>query len=238
MSEAEMASALPLVLVPGLPCSARLYLPQIPALWPFGPVTVADHRRDDDIAAIAKRILDAAPPRFALVGLSFGGYIAFEMMRQAADRIVKLALLDTSARPDTPQQTEGRKAQIDMAQTGRYCEIVDLLIPRYLHRNRLNDAAMTGIVRQMADETGPEAFVRQLRAVMSRPDSRPLLGSIRCPTLVLVGDGDMATPPELNKEIADGIAGARFVVVSDCGHLSTIEQPDSVNAALAEWLQN
>ena len=95
---------------------------------------------------------------------------------------------------------------------------------------------MTGLVRQMIDETGPEAFVRQQQAIMSRPDSRPLLGSIRCPTLVLVGDGDLATPPELNKEIADGIAGARFMVVPECGHLSTIERPQAVNAALAEWL--
>ena len=95
---------------------------------------------------------------------------------------------------------------------------------------------MTAIVRQMAAETGAEAFVRQLQAIMSRPDSRPLLASIRCPTLVLVGDGDEATPPELDKEIADGIAGARLVVVPDCGHLSTIEQPEAVNTALAEWL--
>ena len=231
-----MAESLPLVLVPGLTCSARLYAPQIVALWPYGPVTVADHRRDADIKALAARILSSAPPRFALAGLSFGGYIAFEMMRQASARIVKLALLDTSARPDTPEQTVGRKTQIAMAQTGRYGEIADLSIPRYLHRDRQSDPAMTGIVRQMIDETGPEAFVRQMQAIMSRPDSRPLLASIRCPTLVLVGDGDTATPAELNKEIADGIAGARFVAVPECGHLSTIERPEAVNAALAAWL--
>jgi len=231
-----MAESLPLVLVPGLTCSARLYAPQIVALWPYGPVTVADHRRDADIKALAARILSSAPPRFALAGLSFGGYIAFEMMRQASARIVKLALLDTSARPDTPEQTVGRKTQIAMAQTGRYGEIADLSIPRYLHRDRQSDPAMTGIVRQMIDETGPEAFVRQMQAIMSRPDSRPLLASIRCPTLVLVGDGDTATPPELNREISDGIAGARFVAVPECGHLSTIERPEAVNAALAAWL--
>ena len=174
-----MAESLPIVLVPGLTCTARLYAPQIVALWRYGAVTVADHRRDADIKAIAARILKDAPPRFALAGLSFGGYIAFEMMRQAPARIAKLALLDTSARPDTPEQTAGRKTQIEMAQTGRYGEIADLSIPRYLHRNRQNDPAMTGIVRQMIDETGPEAFVRQLQAIMSRPDSRPLLGSIR-----------------------------------------------------------
>jgi pimeloyl-ACP methyl ester carboxylesterase len=232
-----MAESLPLVLVPGLTCTARLYAPQIVALWRYGPVTVADHRRDSDIKAVAARILKDAPPRFALAGLSFGGYIAFEMMRHAAARIAKLALLDTSARPDMAEQTAGRKTQIAMAQTGRYGEIADLSIPRYLHRDRQSDPAMTGIVRQMIDETGAEAFVRQLQTIMSRPDSRPLLASIRCPTLVLVGDGDLATPPELNKEIADGIPGARFAVVPECGHLSTIERPEAVNAALAAWLE-
>jgi pimeloyl-ACP methyl ester carboxylesterase len=124
-----------------------------------------------------------------------------------------------------------------MAQTGRYGEIPDLSIPRYLHSDRQNDPAMTGLVRRMIEETGPEAFVRQLQAIMSRPDSRPQLASIRCPTLVLVGDGDIATPPELHREIATGIAGARLVIVPHCGHLSTIERPDAVNAALVEWLQ-
>jgi len=110
-------------------------------------------------------------------------------------------------------------------------------MPRYLHHARQNDKALTSLVVSMFEETGAEAFVRQLRAIMSRPDSRPLLGSIRCPTLVLVGDADVATPPELNKEIADGISGARLVVVPNCGHLSTLEQPELVNAALAQWLK-
>jgi pimeloyl-ACP methyl ester carboxylesterase len=231
-----MAHALPLVLVPGLLCSARLYAPQVAALWPFGQVAIADHRRDDDIAVLAAHILAQAPPRFALAGLSFGGYIAFEMLRQAQERIERLALLDTSARPDTAEQTQTRKMQISMVQAGRFGEIPDMAIPRYLHTKRQNDESMTGLVRQMAAETGPDAFVRQLHAIMSRPDSRPLLGSIKCPTLVLVGDGDLATPPDLAKEIAGGIAGARLAIVPDCGHLSTIERPDAVNAALADWL--
>jgi pimeloyl-ACP methyl ester carboxylesterase len=123
-----------------------------------------------------------------------------------------------------------------MAQSGRYGEIPDLAIPRYLNAKHQRDERLTGIVRQMIAETGPEAFVRQLQAIVSRPDSRPLLGSIRCPTLVMVGDADIATPPELNKEIADGIAGATFTVIRDSGHLTTIEQPDPVNAALTVWL--
>jgi len=231
-----MASSVPILLVPGLLCSARLYAPQIPALWPYGPVTVVDHRRDADMAAIAARILKDAPPRFTLAGLSMGGYIAFAMLRLAPERIARLVLLDTSARPDTPEQTAGRKTQIAMAQADRFGEIPELSIPRFLHRNRQHDERLTAIVRQMAEETGPDAFVRQQNAIMTRPDSRPLLVSIACPTLVLVGDGDEATPPELNREIAGGISGAKLVVVPDCGHLSTLEQPEAVNTALADWL--
>ncbi len=228
--------ALPVVLVPGLTCTPRLYAPQLPALWPFGLVMVADHRRDTDMAAIAARVLADAPPRFALAGLSMGGYIAFAMLRLAPERIVKLALLDTNARADTPEQTAGRKTQIALAQAGRYGEIPAQAIPRYLLKRNQNDPVVSSIVRQMIAETGAEAFVRQQTAIMTRPDSRPMLSSIRCPTLVLVGDTDIATPPEVNKEMADAIPGATYVVVPDCAHLSTLEQPEAVNAALAEWL--
>ena len=232
-----MGSPIPLVLVPGLLCSARVYHPQIEALWPLGPVTVADHRRDNEIGAIAARILAAVPPRFALAGLSLGGYIAFAMMRQAPERIEKLALLDTSARPDTPEQSAARHAFVAMAEDGRLGEVVETLTLRYLHRDRHKDARLRAIVRAMAEDTGPEAFVRQQQATISRPDSRPLLGEIRCPTLVLTGEGDELIPPELGREIADGIAGSKFVIVPDCGHLSTIERPEPVNRALAEWLE-
>ena len=231
-----MAASLPLVLVPGLLCSARLYTPQIDALWPFGPVTVADHRRDAEMTAIAERILASVPPRFALAGLSMGGYIAFAMLRLAPERILKLALLDTSSRPDTAEQTAGREKFIAMAQAGKLDEVVATLAPRFVHRNRGGDENLKRIISDMAADTGTDAFVRQQRAIMSRPDSRSQLGAIRCPTLVLVGDADELTPPELAKEICAGISGARLVVVPDCGHLSTIERPDAVNAALVEWL--
>ncbi len=115
-----MAGPLPIVLVPGLNCSARLYAEQVPALWGCGPVTIADHRRDDSVAAIAAHILATAPPRFALVGLSMGGYIALAMIREAPERVARLALLDTSARPDTPEQTERRRNVIALAESGRF----------------------------------------------------------------------------------------------------------------------
>jgi pimeloyl-ACP methyl ester carboxylesterase len=231
-----MAQPLPLVLVPGLLCSARLYAAQVAALWRFGPVTVADHRRHDDMEAIAASILAEAPPRFALAGLSMGGYIAFAMMRQAPERIAKLALLDTSARPDTPEGKAGREKFIAMAQAGKLDDVVAALTPRFLHRSRAGDEGLKRIVRDMAAETGVDAFVREQRAIMSRQDSGPLLSQIGCPTLVLVGDGDELTPPNLAQEIAADILGSTLVVVPGCGHLSTLEQPEVVNAALADWL--
>jgi pimeloyl-ACP methyl ester carboxylesterase len=122
---ADSSDSLPIVLVPGLNCSARLYAEQIPALWRFGPVMVADHTRDTSIAAIAKRILAAAPPLFALAGLSMGGYIAFEIMRQAPQRVLKLALMDTGARPETAEQTARRQGLMAMARAGKLIEVAD-----------------------------------------------------------------------------------------------------------------
>jgi len=201
-----MGEPLPTVLVPGLNCSARLYADQIPALWRFGPLLIADHTRDDSMRAIAARILNAAPPRFALMGLSMGGYIALEIMSQAPARVAKLALLDTGARADTPEQTERRHSQIELAQTGRFGEIPEVMFPLLVHRNRHGDVELQEINRLMAQDTGPDAFARQQRAIMRRADLRPSLATIRCPTLVLVGDGDELTPPALAQEIAAGIA--------------------------------
>jgi pimeloyl-ACP methyl ester carboxylesterase len=230
-------ASLPIVLVPGLTCTARLYAEQIPALWPFGPVTVADHRRDDSMAAIAQRILAEAPQRFALAGLSMGGYLAFEIMRQAPQRVLKLALLDTGARADTPEQTERRRVLMAQAKAGSLLEIADLAYPLYVHRDRHNDAALKGIVRKMVEETGLDAYLRQQEAIIGRPDSRPGLSAISCKTLMLVGEGDEATPPELAREIAGAIPGSRLVLIPGSGHLSTLEKPEAVNKALAEWMQ-
>jgi pimeloyl-ACP methyl ester carboxylesterase len=232
-----MTQPLPIVLVPGLLASARLYGEQLPELWRWGPVTIADHTRDHSIAAIARRILAAAPPSFALVGLSMGGYIAFEIARQAPDRVARLALLDTTARPDTPEQTQGRHAQIGLARGGRLDEVIDLLLPVLIHRDRQDDAGLRRLVRLMAEDIGPEAFIRQQQAIMDRPDARPRLAGIGYPTLVLVGDGDELIPPDRSAEIASGIHGARLVMVPECGHLSTLERPQQVTQALVEWLQ-
>ena len=231
-----MGEPLPLILIPGLLDSARLYEQQLPQLWRLGPVMVADHTRDDSMGGIARRILANAPPRFALAGLSMGGYICFEILRQAAERVAKLALLDTSARADTPEASAMRRTQMALATGGRFAEMVEAQFIRLVSPARRDDARLRATNRRMAEEVGPQAFVRQQSAIMGRPDSRPGLASIACPTLVLVGEQDELTPPERAREMATGIRGAHLVTVPDCGHLSALEQPDAVTGALREWL--
>ena len=226
------------MLIPGLQCSVRLFAPQLPALWLHGPVTIADHTRDDSMAAIARRILAAAPPRFALAGMSMGGYISFEIMRQAPERVARLALLDTSARPDTPAQSERRRAQVQLARAGRLDEVIEQQWPTLVHPDHFDDEALRATVQVMAEETGAEAFVREQTAIIGRPDSRGELGAIRCPTLVVVGDRDALTPPELSHEMAAGIEGARLVTVPGAGHVTTHERPQQVTDALVQWLQD
>jgi pimeloyl-ACP methyl ester carboxylesterase len=231
-----MNDPLPCVLIPGLFASPRFYEKQLPVLWRHGPVTIADHTRDESMAGIARRLLETAPKRFALVGHSMGGYVAFEVLRQAPDRVVKLALLNTSARPDAPEQTEKRKSQIALAESGRFAEVPELQFPALVHPTRKNDGALLRLVKQMAEDTGPDGFVRQQKAIMSRVDSRPGLGAIKCPTFILVGDRDEVTPPDRAEEINAGVKDSQMVVVKDCGHLSALERPEQVADALAAWI--
>ncbi|WP_315784714.1 alpha/beta fold hydrolase [Bradyrhizobium sp. SZCCHNPS1003] len=232
-----MTDALPLVLVPGLISSPRIYAPVIPALWRLGPVMVANHVRDDSMAAIARRILAEAPPRFALAGHSMGGYIAFEIMRQAPERVGRLALINTQARPDTPEASARRRTMITRAKEGDYHGVVDELFSGFVHPSRQDDPRLRQLVHHMAEEVGVIGFIRQLTAIMSRPDSRPTLTAIRCPTLVLTGDTDNTIPNSLSKEMADGIDGSWLVVLENCGHLPQPEQPEETAQALMEWLR-
>ena len=205
----DHSDSTPILLIPGLNCSPRLFAAQIPALWRLGPVMVADHRRGETMAEIARQILAAAPGRFRLAGLSMGGYIALEIMRQAPERIAKLALLDTSARPEAPEQTERRQKLIALAEQGRMREIMDVLWLVMVDPSRLKETALRAEMDQMAEETGAEAFIRQQRAIIGRADSRPTLRTIACPTLMIVGASDQLTPPAHAQEIARGIPGHR-----------------------------
>lgn len=231
-----MVKKTPLVLLPGLLCDAALWRGQIDDLADIAAPWVADMTRDDSVSRMAARVLEAAPPRFALAGLSMGGYVAQEIMRQAPERVARLALLDTSARPDSPEQTARRRGLIDLAEKGEFRGVTPRLLPVFLHPDRLNDKELTAAVMAMAERVGKDAFLRQQRAIISRPDSRPSLAAIACPTLVLCGRQDQLTPLDLHEEIAAGIRGAQLVVIEECGHLSTMERPWEASVALRQWL--
>jgi len=229
--------SLPVLLIPGLADSPRLYQAQLPRLFRVGPVMVADHTRDETIAAIATRILAHAPPRFALVGLSMGGYTALEIMRRAPERVARLALLNTSARPETPESTERRLGAIAEAERGEFRALTERLWPLAVHPDHVADLELKRVHVEMHVSVGADVFVRQLRAIIGRIDSRPSLAAIACPTLVIVGDADQVTPREVAEELANGIPGAELRVIDTCGHLSTLEQPDVVSDALLAHLE-
>lgn len=231
-----MAAATNLVLIPGLSCTRALWAPQLAALADVASMTVADHTRHDRMAAIAASILAAAPERFALAGLSMGGYIAYDILRQAPERVTKLALLDTGYRADTPERSAQRRTLVALAEREGVRKAAETMLPVLVHTSRLTDKALVEAVLQMGPDIGIEAFKRQQAALMTRPDSAPLLPAIRCPTLVIVGDADALTPPDLSREIAAAIPGAKLEIIPDCGHLSTMERPDAVNRALRAWL--
>ncbi len=232
-----MSQSEDLLLIPGLLCTAELYAPQLNALALHARMTVANHTTACSISAIAATILAAAPARFSLCGLSMGGYLAFEIMRQAPERVTRLALLDTAAKPDTPDRTKFRQAQVARAEIEGLGAVAHDLLPQWVHPRHLADPSLSHTVAQMAANTGVTHFARQQAAIAGRVDSRPGLAAIKVPTLVLVGREDAATPLADAEEIARGIKGSRLVVVEDCGHLSTLEKPAVVSAALLGWLR-
>ncbi len=227
---------LPLLALPGLLCDERLWQHQAADLLPDHPVTSFALTQHDSMAALAAAALVRAPAgRFALAGLSMGGYLALEIVRQAPERVAALALLDTSARPDTPEQTALRRAAIAES-AGDFDAVIRASLPRLVHPSRLDDVSLIVPIAAMARAVGRAGYVRQQEAIIGRADSRPTLARIRCPTLVICGREDALTPLALSEEIAAGIAGARLVVIEESGHMTTMERPREVTAALRAWL--
>lgn len=226
----------PILLVPGLLCTAEVFAPQAIALWPYGPVMVASTLKGGSMHDIAAAILADAPPRFALAGISMGGYICLEILRQAPERVLKLALLDTSARADTPEQIVVRRGAVERARSCDFAALLEGITTSLLHPSHREDAGLRDTNVRMGLTVGVDGFIRQTEAVIRRVDSRPSLHAIAVPTLVLVGDADPLTPVDLSQEIAAGIPSARLVVIDECGHASTLEQPTAVNRHLVEWI--
>ncbi|MSQ60620.1 MAG: alpha/beta fold hydrolase [Betaproteobacteria bacterium] len=227
-----------LVFLPGLLCDAALFKPQTDGLADVCVPWAADLTRDTSIEAMAARVLrEVSAKEFSLAGLSMGGYVAQEMMRQAPDRVQRLALLDTRSRPDEPHETERRRLLMTFAQTERgFTPVTTRLLPLLIHAGRIKEDSLVAVIRAMAEGMGVEAFLRQQQAIMARPDFRPGLGAVQCPTLVICGREDALTPVEFHEEIAALIPGARLEIIEDCGHLCTLERPQEVNALLREWL--
>lgn len=235
MSLAHSASSPALLFLPGLLCDDRLWRDQVTALQGGFACQMADTTQDDGLAAMAVRALAAAPPRFGLVALSMGGYLAFEILRQAPERVTRLALFDTSARPDTPEQARRRRGLMALTRTGLFKGVTPRLLPQLLHPDAM-ERPVAAEVSAMAARVGREAFLRQQAAILGRPDSRPDLPRIAVPTLVAVGEADVLTPPDHAEEIAAGIPGAVLHQIPGCGHLPPMEAPAATTALLQLWL--
>lgn len=223
-------------ILPGLLEDADAFEEVIDGLRELAICSVADMTRADTIAGLAKAALAQAPAGpLHLAGHSMGGYVALEIMRQAPDRVVRLALLNTNARPDSPEATENRKRLMALADKD-FEAVNEALLPRLMTAEHLKDPILTGLISAMARAVGKEAFNRQQRAIIGRVDSRPRLASIRCPTLVVAAREDAIMPLEVLEELAAGISGARLAIVADCGHMASMEQPAQVLALMKEWI--
>lgn len=227
---------LPLVLIPGLMCTGRIYARQVEQLGGKLPIMIGNHWSHGSMAEIAAHILSLAPERFALGGTSMGGYVAFEMLRQAPDRIEKLVLMSTSAKPDAPEKTAVRRQQVEGMRKHGPRASAKLGYPPLVHPARHEDMVLRDIFLDMAEELGADAFARQIEAIIARADSRPDLAKIDKPTLVIAGADDALIPPENSTEIANGIGGARLEIVPACGHMGMVEKPETYAKLLADFL--
>lgn len=230
-----MADRRPLLLLPGLLCDAELWQAQVDGLADIADCRIADLTRDDSVAAMAARTLSIAPDRFALAALSMGGYVAFEILRQAPERVTRLALLDTSAAPDTPERAGQRRVGMESLKLGRFIGVTRRMLPQMVHPDHV-DGPIGARVKAMAERVGGDAYLRQQQAILARPDSCPLLQHIRIPTLIAVGADDRLTPPSDAAAMHAGIAHSRYHVFPRCGHLPPLELPDETVSLLQTWL--
>ncbi len=229
--------SLPIVLITGQLLTDAVWQPLLDA-WKNRQVIVADNRSDDTIEGFAQRLLDNAPPKFMLIAHAMGGFVAFEVMRRAPERVAKLALISTLASADGPAQTARRQGYIDLVESGNFDQVVEERIPILFPEEKRGDERLLGIARQMATDTGAETFLAQQRAIMARIDSRPQLGEIAVPTLLIWGEKDGITSRAHHDEMAEAIPGARLEAVPGAGHLPTVEAPGVVVPLLTDFIDS
>ena len=224
-----------LILLPGLLCDADLWRDQIADLSDLADCHVADLTRGETLSDLAETVLAEAAPTFALAGFSLGGYVAQEIARQAPDRIERLALIDTSIRPDSLERAAARRSLIATARLpGQFKGITDRMLPTYVHPSRLSDRDLIGRIRAMNERLGRDVFIRQ--NALNRPDGEIVLRSLTCPVLVICGEQDAITPLSDHQEMAGMLPHARLVVVKESGHMTPMERPRAVTEALRQWL--
>ena len=226
-----------LVMLSGHLCSEALWQQQIDHLSDRYRCMPMVFRQGDSIANFARQVLEQAPETFYLAGLSMGGYVAFEVMRREPQRVIRLALLDTSAEPENPDRTVQRKIDLKAAHEKGLPALADQMPARWMHPDMVAKPALFEVVRNMVLNVGIEALERQQRAIIERENSFDALKNIQCPTLVLCGRQDQSTPLSMHEDIVRQIKDARLVIIEHCGHLSTMEQPVAVNQAMDDWLK-
>ena len=214
----------------------RLFAHQVDALGATHDCRVFAFRDHTTLGGMADELLAHVPPRFTLIGLSLGGYLAFEVIRRQRERIERLVLLDTRAVGDTETQRQGRFADIEKVRAGGIDALSPELPTRWMHpahRARLSD-----LMGSMARSIGDRGQFNQQQAMLARPDSQADLRMVSVPTLIACGREDPVTPLAEHERMRDCVSGARLEVFEQCGHLSTIEQPNVVTSVLTSWLAN
>jgi pimeloyl-ACP methyl ester carboxylesterase len=225
-----------ILLLPGLLCDASVWTAQMVALEGHARVLVADFSQHDSLVEMARSALALADGPLIVIAHSMGARAALEMVRLAPERIVKLALMDTGVHPRRESEEANRQKLVDLAYREGMAALAREWLPPMLHPDRTDREPLIGPLREMVLRASPKQHERQIRALLNRPDPRPLLPTIRCPTLVLVGRQDRWSPVAQHEEIAAAIPGAELVVIEDSGHMVTVEQPEAVTQALLAWL--
>jgi pimeloyl-ACP methyl ester carboxylesterase len=231
------------VLLPGLMCDAAVWRPQVLALSPEAEFLCPEYGELDDLGAMAQAVLDDAPPRFALAGHSMGGRIALEVVRRAPQRVTRLALLDTGMHALPPGaagevEVQGRMRRVALAREQGVRAMARDWVQGMVHPSRLGDTGFIEPILDMFERQSVDTFAAQIHALIARPQAEPVLRQVRVPTLVLSGRQDSWSPPAAHEEMARCVPGSRLVIIDDCGHMSTLEQPQAVSQALSAWLRD